>query len=246
MPPPSADNTIPVELIASLVCRLGWNNPMTMETRRYWGHFANTMDGQEMLIMIYDNSSTAKINTWHDNCIQPFLSTKFKVRGPMVVFKWFNRNAKNFHVSLNYHITNLQAIKSYVENPVKNDVFLEKAVKDCLKNSNIEKPSKDCVVKNCSCTKAVASNFKNKFLQESTVKSRCHEQLNRLGTIISAMRNTGAYAKSMGLNGVQEVNQNKKTGEFMNPKEAKKEFKKAGKEFEKEFENELQNQCAQQ
>jgi len=168
-----------------------------------------------MFFVMRDKSSQSKTNIWHEKCFQPFLTHTSVVKGPIIVYKWHNKNAANFHVSLNYHKSNLLGIKNYVENPIKKGQFIKRELKNCIDNTNIEKPALCCVIDNCQCTRIIASENVNKFLQESTVKERLEQQYDRFGGLRSLDREVYGDGE-IGLQGIQRVAQNRRTGHLSN------------------------------
>merc|ERR1712050_814638 len=109
-------------VIKTVEKRLGWNQNF-FEGRRSWSFHCRSVEDQEMFFVLRNTKNQANRNIWHEKCFEPFLSRSTTAKAPIVVYKYYNNNASNFHGSLTFHKLNLMAVKDYVEKPVDRNVF---------------------------------------------------------------------------------------------------------------------------
>lgn len=211
MPPNHAEHA---QLAALCHLRLGW--PLNkIKCRRSWSHESPSLEHREFFTVLFNFDNETRTNVWYEKCFQPFLTNDMVVKGPMVVFRWFNKNKPDFQVSLNFHRSNLLGIVDFVEKPVgqkpKKAEFIKTEMENYEKMSNLKTPSKDfgpgkcCIVENCQCTKMTASDDKRKFLQKSTAVDRVTAQFERFeGLKGTGTRTVLGDLNSRGLQGIHQ------------------------------------------
>jgi len=246
MPPNQAEHG---QLIALCHLHLGW--PLDkIRMRRSWSHESPTLEHREFFTVLYNHENQTRKNIWYEKCFQPFLTNDMVVKGPIVVFRWFNKNKPDFQVSLNFHRSNLLGIRDFVEKPAgqkpKKAEFIKTEMEKYEKGSNLKSTSKDfgpgkcCIVENCECTKMTASGNKRKFLQESTALDRITAQFERFeGLKGVGTRKVFGDINSTGIQGIQEVCTDRFTGEIISPEEQKERERQMFKDVQKN----VQDQC---
>lgn len=204
---------------------LGWKAE-NIQCRRSWCFKSPTNDHREMFVVLFDSKNQTKSNVWYEKCFQPFLTNDMVVKGPMVVFRWFNKNKPSFEVSLNFHKSNMLGIVDYVANPPVKEkygpdlsglMFMSKELERYSKSSNHKSPDMCCVVKDCKCSIIIASGDK-KFLQEEALVDRITAQFDRFeGLRAKGGRHTVGVPGQDGLQGIQQVFKDPRTGQTIDP-----------------------------
>jgi len=185
--------------------RLGWNYN-SINNRRSWCMRSPEVGSREMFYVMWDDKNKSKSNVWFENCFQPFLTHQVPVKGPIIVYKWFNKNEPNFRVSLNFHKTNMIGVGKYIKNPVKTsrNEFVKFETAQYAEISNIDRPSNCCFIDDCDCTKSIASADNKKFLQKSALSARIIAQHVQFEAVRNKTNTVFNGPKFVGLHGVQE------------------------------------------